>query len=64
MIVDGGVVDDIQLSLLRCMLQVVRPVWMTFLRYNFSVAAVCAVICSKTAVNGQSSLLKSYPNWP
>ena len=42
----------------------VRPVWITFLRYNFSVVAVFAVIYSKTAVNGERSLLKSYRNWP
>ena len=41
-----------------------RPVGITFLRYNFSVAAVFAVICNKTMANGQLSLLKSYPNWP
>ena len=42
----------------------VRPVWITFLCYNFSVVAVFTAIYSKTAVNGQLSLLKSYPNWP
>ena len=67
-----------------------RPVWITFQCYNFSVVAVAAIvvavvavvvvavvavvavvvaavvaaICSKTAVNGQLSLLKSYPNSP
>ena len=36
-----------------------RPVWITFECYNFSVAAVFAVIHSKTMVNGQLSLLKT-----
>ena len=42
----------------------IRPVWMTFLRYNFSVVAVFAVIYSKRVANGQLSLLKSYPKCP
>ena len=39
---------------------VIRPVWITFQSDNFSVVAVFAVIYSKTAVNGQPPLLKSY----
>ena len=41
-----------------------RPVWITFQRYNFSVVAVFAVIYCKTIVNGQLSILKSHRNWP
>ena len=47
-----------------CWLFLLRPVWITFLRYNFSLVAVFAVIYSKTAVSGQRSLLKSYQNCP
>ena len=45
-------------------LLLLRPVWITFLCYNFSVVAVFAVIYSKTMANGQLSLLKSYRNCP
>ena len=46
------------------MVLLLRPVWITFQCYNFSVVAVFAVIYSKMVVNGQLSLLKSYPNCP
>ena len=55
---DLSVAADRLESLDRC----VRPVWITFQSYKFSVVAVFAVIYSKTAVNGRRLLLKSYPN--
>ena len=44
-------------------MMLLRPVWITFQCYNFSVVAVSAVMYSETAVNGQLSLLNSYLNW-
>ena len=43
-------------------ISLLRPVWITFQSYNFSVVAVVAAIYGKTIANGQPPLLKSYRN--